>query len=105
TNVPISDADVAISDPDNGTLTSATIHLLTPGPGDNLSVDGPLTGGISASAYDPATGILTLSGMASLADYQGAIHQTEFGSSGASLASRIIEVTVSDGTLDSNTAV
>jgi VCBS repeat-containing protein len=103
--VPIADVDLAITDPDSPTLTSAIIHLLTPGPGDHLSVNGPLTAGISASAYDPATGILTLSGLASLADYQTAIHQVDFGTSGASSASRIIEVKVNDGTLDSNTAV
>ena len=82
--VPISDADVAIADPDSATLASATIHLLIPSSGDLLSVNGPLPAGISASAYDPVTGILTLSGEASLADYQTAIHQVEFGTSGAS---------------------
>jgi VCBS repeat-containing protein len=104
-DVSISDVDVAITDPDSATLAFATIHLLTPGPGDHLSVDGPLTTGISASAYDTATGILTLSGLASLADYETAIHQVEFGASGVSSASRIIEVTVNDGTLDGNAAV
>ena len=81
--VPISDLDVAIADPDSATLASATIHLLIPSSGDLLSVNGPLPAGISASAYDPVTGILTLSGEASLADYQTAIHQVEFGTSGA----------------------
>ena len=104
-NVPVSDTDVAIADSDSPTLTSATIHLLTPGSGDGLSVNGALPAGISASAYDPVTGILTLSGEASLADYQTAIHQVEFGTTDTSLTSRIIEITVNDGTLDSNTAV
>ncbi|MEJ0074360.1 MAG: Ig-like domain-containing protein [Alphaproteobacteria bacterium] len=105
TAVSISDVDDAISDPDGSTLASASIHLLTPGTGDVLSVNGSLPAGISASAYDPATGILALSGDASLADYQTAIHQVEFSTSGASSVPRIVEVTVNDGTLDSNTAV
>ena len=104
-NVPVSDTDVAIADSDSPTLTSAIIHLLTPGSGDGLSVNGALPTGISASAYDPVTGILTLSGEASLAAYQTAIHQVEFGTTDTSLTSRIIEITVNDGTLDSNTAV
>ncbi len=70
-----------------------------------LSVNGALPAGISASAYDPVTGMLTLSGEASLAGYQTAIHQVEFNTSGASTTSRMIEVTVNDGTLDSNAAV
>ena len=103
--VPISDPDVAIADPDSATLASATIDLLIPSPGDILSVNGPLPAGISASAYDPVTGILTLSGEASLADYQLAIHQVEFGTSSAVSSSRMIEVKVNDGTRDSNAAV
>ena len=105
TNVPVADADVAIADLDSATLASATIHLLTPVSGDALSVNGALPAGIIASAYDPTTGILTLSGEASLAGYQTAIHQIAFGTTDPSLTSRIIEITVNDGTLDSNTAV
>jgi VCBS repeat-containing protein len=105
TPVAISDIDVAITDPDSETIASATIHLLIRGAGDLLSVSGALPVGISASAYDPATGILTLNGAASLADYQTAIHQVEFATSGTSPASRMIEVKVNDGTLDSNAAV
>ena len=48
-------------------------------------MNGALPAGISASAYDPVTGILTLSGEASLADYQTAIHQVEFGTTDTSL--------------------
>jgi hypothetical protein len=103
--IAISDTDVAITDPDSETIASATIHLLIPGAGDLLSVNGTPPAGINASAYDPATGILTLSGAASLASYQAAIHQIEFFTTGASPASRMIEVTVNDGALDSNAAV
>ena len=68
-------------------------------------MNGALPAGIGASAYDPATGILTLSGEAPLADYQTAIHQVEFGTTDTSLSSRIVEITVNDGTLGSNTAI
>ena len=86
THVPISDVDVAVADPDSPTLASATVHLLIPSSGDLLSVNGALPAGISASAYDPATGVLTLSGAASLGAYQMAIHQVEFGTAGNSSA-------------------
>jgi fructose-1-phosphate kinase PfkB-like protein len=37
---------------------------------DLLSVSGSLPGGINASSYNALTGVLTLTGTASLADYQ-----------------------------------
>lgn len=104
-NIPVADADVAITDADGLTLTSAIIRLINPQIGDLLSVDGALGAGIVVSAYDPATGILTLSGEASLVDYQVAIHQVEFGTSSATTTARVVEVTVNDGSLDSNDAV
>ena len=67
TAVAIADTDTLIGDPDIGsTIASATITLANPQIGDLLTATLPLPGGITASAYDPATGLLTLSGVASL---------------------------------------
>ena len=71
-----------------------------------LSVAGALPGGITASSYNPFTGEITLSGSASLADYQTALHQVVYSStlSTPSTADRAIQVTVNDGSFDSNFA-
>ncbi len=60
--------------------------------------------GITASPYNPLTGVITLSGGASLADYQTALRQVVFDTTSISTADRIIRVTVNDGTSDSNVA-
>ena len=43
-----------------------------------LSISGTLPAGITASSYNPFTGVITLSGAASLADYQAALRQVVF---------------------------
>ena len=58
--------------------------------------------GITASSYNPFTGVITLSGAASLADYQTALRQVVFDTTSISTSDRIIQVTVNDGTSDSN---
>jgi hypothetical protein len=70
-----------------------------------LGVTGALPGGISASAYLPASGTLTLSGSASLANYQNALRQiTYFNSNVAnpSTATRTVRFQVTDGANNSN---
>ena len=74
-------------------------------PNDTLSISGTLPDGITASAYDPATGVLTLAGVASIADYQAALQQVVFSTADPFFnADRIISVTVNDGANTSNTA-
>ena len=89
-------------------MASATISMIAngqvPPPNDTLSISGSLPGGITASAYNPATGVLTLTGVASIADYQTALHQVVFSTTDTSNADRIISVTVNDGANTSNTA-
>ena len=62
---------IAFADADDTTLSGLAVSISSGfTAGDTLSVGVPLTGtGISAS-YNPATGVLTLTGAASLADYQ-----------------------------------
>ncbi|MBZ0144293.1 MAG: retention module-containing protein [Rhodocyclaceae bacterium] len=107
--VTIGDVDVSISDSNSTNLTGATITLSNFQANDILAA-GTLPGGITASAYNPATGVITLSGSSSLANYQAAIRAITFSNSSGSpsLANRTINVVVRDDTaptpLTSNTA-
>ncbi|MDO8340780.1 MAG: VCBS domain-containing protein, partial [Candidatus Woesebacteria bacterium] len=103
--VPIGDVDVSVTDPDNATITSATITIATNKDGTNdLLIPGTLPVGITASAYNSTTGVMTLSGTASLASYQAAIRAINFDTTGTSALARGINVVVNDGTAASNTA-
>ena len=99
---------LTITDPDSTTMASATISMIANGqvpPNDTLSISGILPGGITASAYNPVTGVLTLTGVASIADYEAALHQVVFSTADSFFnADRIISVTVNDGANTSNTA-
>ncbi|WP_460225096.1 tandem-95 repeat protein [Aurantivibrio infirmus] len=100
----VADVDVSITDVDGGTINSATIVVQSVEAGDLLTV-GTLPSGITASAYNPATGTITLSGNATLANYQTAIRAIQFTNDGSSsTSSRTVDVTVSDGTNVSNVA-
>ena len=104
--VAIADVDDLIADVDNANLASATITLANHQPDDLLSVVGTLPTGITASAYDPATGVLTLSGAATLAAYQTALRQIAFSNSSPipSATDRIINIVVNDGAASSPAA-
>jgi VCBS repeat-containing protein len=104
--ISIADPTVSVNDPDNTTLQSATILLTDPVLGDVLAA-GVMPAGISASAYDPVTHTITLTGSGTLADYQAAIAAITFASTSdnPTSAPRHINVTVNDGELNSNTAV
>ena len=104
--VAIVDTDVSVIDIDSPNLVSATITLTNPHAGDSLTVDTPpLPGGIAASVYDSVTGVLTLTGAASAADYQAALLQIRFDAgTNPSTETRIIDVVVNDGTVASNLA-
>ena len=100
TPVAIADTDTLIGDPDIGsTIASATITLTNPQIGDLLTATLPLPGGITASAYDPATGTLTLSNVTSFANYETALEAIRFSSAGDTpvAGNRIIQVVVNDG--------
>ena len=93
----IADSDISISDIDDSSIESATITITNAEAGDLLTVGG-LPAGISAGAYEPGTGVMTLTGSASLADYQAAIRAIQYSNDGfASGASRNIEVAIDDG--------
>ncbi len=98
-----------IADVDTGSrTTSAQVTLTNVQSGDTLSVAGTLPAGISVSSFDPATGILTLSGNASRADYQTALGQIRFSNASEipDTTPRTINIAVNDDrNAVSNTAV
>src|SRR5262245_11723203 len=104
--IAIADTDSLITDTDSTNLVSATVTLADPQAGDVLAISGALPGGIIASVYDPGTGVLTLTGAASLADYETALEAIRFstGEDNPIAGNRTIDVVVSDGTNDSQAA-
>src|SRR5262245_57706580 len=104
--VPIADTDTLITEVDSTNLVSATITLSNRQTDDLLTVSGALPAGITASTYDPVTGILALTGSATLAEYQAALQQIQYSNTGDNPATedRLIEVVVNDGANDSNVA-
>jgi hypothetical protein len=95
------DGTLTVSDPENATLTSATVAITSGfAAGDVLSYVSQ--NGIAGS-YDTATGSLVLSGAASLAAYQAALDSITFSSATLtpSFGARTVTWTVNDGTLGS----
>ncbi len=92
---------LSLGDPDSATLTGATIRI-TAGQqnGDVLSFADK--GNISGS-YNPATGILTLTGTDSVANYQDALRSVTYVSSDKRSVPRTVSFQVNDGTAPSNT--
>ena len=91
--VSIASSAIAITDADSTTLTGATITLTNAQAGDLLSV-GALPGGISSSI---SGNVVTLSGTATLADYQTAIRAVGYSSTSEnpSTVDRLVTVVTS----------
>src|SRR3954468_1794323 len=98
------DGGVTVSDANDTNLEGARVSV-TGGyeaGTDTLTFEdqGAITG-----TYDPENGILTLSGTASIADYQTALQSIKFQTSGAAVEpSKTIQFVVNDGEADSNAA-
>ncbi|ADI29102.1 retention module-containing protein [Methylotenera versatilis] len=104
--VAIADTDITITDPDSTAITGATITLsATNRQGADVLVAGTLPSGITATVYNSATGVITLSGTATLAQYQAAIRAISFDTSSTSTLARSVSVVVTDGITNSNTAI
>ena len=107
--IAIADTDATLYDGnDTDNLASLTVVLTNrpDGTAETLSVNGSLLGGITAGAYDPANGTLTLSGNASVANYLDALKKIVYNNSSQSpdgTATRSVTVVVNDGKADSNT--
>ena len=93
--------------PHNGAVIhSASVTVTNHHANDLLSVTGCLPGGIMPRATMRSTGVLTLTGTASLADYQTALSHIIFSntSDNPDRLDRALTVTVNDGLADSNLA-
>ena len=105
--VPVADADTVVTDVDDSNLERAVIALTNPQAGDALSVvAASLPAGISIDAANTTAIQVTLTGSASVADYQAAIEAIRFANrlDNPSTVDRLIDVTVNDGDANSNTA-
>ena len=104
-NVIAVDPLFVVSDADSATLLSAKIAITA-----NFTIGDQLTfatHGNIAGYYDANSGIMTLSGLATVADYQDAIRSVNYlydNANGTNLADRTISFTVNDGHNDSNIA-
>ena len=105
-SVQIVDTDVRVGDSDTALIHSATVSIVDVQSGDFLTALA-LPAGINAVLYDYVTGLLVLEGNATLADYQLALRGVAFSttSDAAGGSTRVIEITVNDGTANSNVAL
>ncbi|MEM7257583.1 MAG: LamG-like jellyroll fold domain-containing protein, partial [Pseudomonadota bacterium] len=105
--LPVAITDtLTLSDQDNTTIQSAAVSItgnFVPGGEDMLNFTNQ--SGISGS-YNVTSGVLSLSGTASLADYQAAIRSISYDntSDDPSGLSRTVSIVVDDGTSSSTTA-
>ncbi|WP_029032236.1 DUF4347 domain-containing protein, partial [Salinarimonas rosea] len=96
--------NLTVSDADSPNLTGATVSITDFVTGDVLGFTNQ--NGIIGS-YNGTTGVLTLSGTASVADYQTALRSIAYSTTNANPATgagngdRVISFTVTDGTLNS----
>ncbi|WP_144006699.1 DUF4347 domain-containing protein, partial [Pelomonas sp. KK5] len=97
--------NISVSDPEGDTIDTMTVTLSGATAADTLSLAQTVTG-ITAS-YNAGTGVLTLSGTASLASYQTALQAVRFASTSGSTAARTITVAAmsSNAPKASNSAV
>lgn len=103
--IAIAATDDRVTD-DGATISSATVTISNLVAGDLLTA-GVLPAGITASPYNSGTGTITLSGVATLAQYQTALQAIAY-SSTATLAAgpnKLLNVVVNDGVDNSNIAV
>ncbi|HEX3983511.1 MAG TPA: hypothetical protein VHX12_07450, partial [Acidisoma sp.] len=107
---PVLDSSLTVSDPDSsGVLASATVSITTgflTGDALNFTNQNGITG-----SYNAATGVLTLSGTAPLADYKAALSSITFSTTNSNPTasgvntSRSIDWTVSDNVTTSSVAM
>ncbi|MFT7460059.1 MAG: hypothetical protein ACI909_002747, partial [Planctomycetota bacterium] len=94
--------DAELTNHDTTNITSATISIgtgFTSGDVLNFSNTANITG-----SYDSVTGVLTLSGSDTAANYLAALESTDFNTTSITTGARAISIVVNDGETDSNTA-
>ncbi len=98
------DNTIAVTDPDNTTLASATVSITA-----NFAVGEDVlaattTGTSIVASYNATTGVLTLSGSDTMANYQQVLRTVTYANSSEnpSSAQRTVSISVNDGTDDSD---
>ncbi len=103
------DGSLSLSDTDSGgVLNSGTVSIVGFVVGDILSAN--TTGLAISTAYNPATGVLTLSGIDTLADYQAVLRSVSYSvdpadtdpTNGGAATTRTIDWSINDGATISN---
>ena len=99
---------LTVGDPDNANLVGAVVQItgnFQTGE-DLLATSGTLPASITAAPFDTATGTLTLTGTATLADYQSALRSITYANTSdvPQTTARTVSFTVDDGTVASNVA-
>jgi gliding motility-associated-like protein len=96
------DNGLTVTDAGSTTLTSATVSIIA-GFQTSDFLNFTNQNGITGS-FDSATGLLTLSGSATLSNYQAALQSVSFSTTSLNTAARTINFIVSDGTTNSTAA-
>ncbi|CAN0132330.1 unnamed protein product, partial [Chrysoparadoxa australica] len=101
--VSVADVDIDVADPIQTTMASATVTLTNAQVGDLLQT-GAMPAGITATVVG---NVVTLSGSASLADYEAAIQAVTFSNTteNPDTTPRVIEVVANNGVDNTNTAI
>ena len=104
--VAVVDSDAVVSDVDSALLTSMTVTIVNLLDGSSESLTADTTGTSIAASYDAATGVLTLTGSDTAANYQTVLRTIVYDNSQVFPSSTARELTVvaSDGTTTGNVA-
>lgn len=94
------DTSLTVSDPDSGTLTGGTVTISSGYASGQDVLAFTNQSGINGS-WSSGTGVLTLSGTATIAQYQTALRSITFQTSAGSSGLRLIAFQISDGTASS----
>lgn len=105
--VKVFDDDLSITDVDNGLLQSAQVTLTNPLDGTAESLEIDTTGTPIVASYDPVSGVITLTGEATVAEYEQVLRTVCYNntSQDPNETDRIVEVVVSDGEVTSDIAI
>ncbi len=76
TGAPAVDLHASITDGESTTLSSLTVTIASPQAGDVLTATAG--SGVTVTPYNPTTGVLLLSGNASLSAYQAALASVQY---------------------------
>ncbi|MGH8625020.1 MAG: DUF4347 domain-containing protein, partial [Gammaproteobacteria bacterium] len=103
-SLPTTDIDARLADADSATLSSLTVTLTNRPNGANESLSADTTGTSITASYNSGTGVLSLSGADTVANYQRVLRTITYAN--AALApdrtDRLITFVANDGTADSN---